>query len=697
MADTLTEETYGDFEEVSTEEEVIEVEVEERLIYSDDDLNLVFAFEQSDVGREALKKIANIVYDNFTDDYDNTTEYRERAAEDWRVFVGDMPEKTYPYENSANPNVPIMLENLTRVHARLVGEIFGDWKNIAGYVPTGPEDKEMAENLSLHLNWQLRTQIRDFSRQMDRAVLAQLIHGDMTCHSYWDEDNRVNRHEVLTVDQFIPAYTYVSVAPDYSDISHHTKILYLSEHDLERRDGDWANVQEAMTGGPPSWEDEPEAVFATQVNDSMGVETPDTDGPHRILEYEGWIKLPEQTRHRWCKVILHHATKHILSMMIHEEPDWREEVRHEGQRLEAEAYKQQKGFYDEQLAQRNADAGMFEEMASTDEIVGPEFRQASMDQANSIPYPSIPQRPQWMEADDSEPEKPRMVPIRLYSHGVGLENMAGAHGVPVGRIQADFNRSANTMLSQFIDAATQANATGLLVTDNVEFKEPFSWQPGIVHKVKGVTGEELTSNIRQLKPGPASPQLMDGVKLTIDQAQSSIQSPDVLSGEAGKSGETARGIQMRIEQATKQLSVIGRKFADIFLRQVLLNNAKLNAIHLDDLEVIHITDWKQNIQRPVTIGREMYRRNYGVEIRSDLRFTGEEAKIAEAENMFQMVTTVPVLAYNIPLAWAAFKAVLEAHKRYDLIPLIGPEPPPVQTPLGLPPPQPPGTPPPEAQ
>ena len=672
----------------------IEIEVDEPLRYSDDDLNLVHAFMLHEDGERALKKIADEVLDTFDYDWDSSEEYRKQAADDWAVFAGDLPEKDWPYEHSANPNVPIALENITRLHARLMGELFDDWTNIAGYVPTGPDDEEQSEILSLHLNWQLREQIRDFPRQMDRACMAWLIHGDVVCHSTWDPVRRVNVHEVLTVDQFVMPYSVVSTQPDLSDLDHHTKILYLTRKQLEDKLGDWAHVESLLEKESPSWDEAPEAAYADQVNQTQGIATPDYEGPHRILEYEGWFKLPQQARSRWCKVIVHYGTRKVLSLMIHEEPDWRDQLRFEQQQLDRDAYTMQMQVYDENLMQRDLDAEMLETAASTDQIVGPEFRSQAMSAASQIPYPAIPQMPEWMDGPDAEPAPPRMMPIRMYSHGVGIENMAGAHGLALGRIQADHNRAANTLFSQFIDAATQANAWSLIVSDIVEFDRPFTHQPGAINWVKNVSAEDMKNAIRELRPGPANPQLMDALGMIWEKAQSSVQSPNVLSGEPGKSGETFRGISSRIEQATKQLSVVGRKFANTFIRQVLLNNARLNSIFMDDLEIIMITDWRQNMQVPVTVGRDMYRRSYGVEVRADLRFTSEAQKISEAMEMLGIITNTQMLAGNVALTYAAVKNMLEARKQYDLIPLLGPPPPPPQTPLGLPPP---GAPPPQGQ
>lgn len=296
-----------------------------------------------------------------------------------------------------------------------------------------------------------------------------------------------------------------------------------------------------------------------------------------------------------------------------------------------------------------------------------------------------------------------MEPIRLYAHGMCIEPVAGNLGMGFGRMQADFNRAQNTMFDQYIDGATMNNASGVITTSQVEFDRPFEIGPGVVNKVKGLLQGELHNNIMPLQVGAPSQGLIDGVNMLHGWAQSSIQAPDVLSGEPGKSGETFRGISTRVEQATKQLSVATRKFAYPFLTQVLRNNARLNSIFLDDEEVFMVNDHKVNDETgemesqwiAMKAGRKMYRRNYNVEIKADMKYGTDAARSAEADQMMQMVMQIPALQTNMAMQYAVMKDMLEARDKSNLVPFLGPPPPPPTAPMGLPAPpeamgQPPG-------
>ncbi len=185
--------------------------------------------------------------------------------------------------------------------------------------------------------------------------------------------------------------------------------------------------------------------------------------------------------------------------------------------------------------------------------------------------------------------------------------------------------------------------------------------------------------------------LKEIVDLSIAQAQSSIQSPNVLSGEAGKSGETAKGIMARIEQATKQLSVVSSKYGDFVLR-ILKNNAYLNSAFLRDEEIAAIFNSETDRFDEVKFGRKLYERNYQVVLKSDLRFTTNVQKVEEADELVMMAMKLPPLQANPAFLYAVIKGALKSRGRMDLIQLLGAPPPPPQTFLPPPPPVPPGPP-----
>lgn len=141
---------------------------------SDDDPNLALTFAQTERGRHELRKIALKVIEDFDAGWDASEGFRQRVTDDWAMFAGEVDKKPFPFKDAANANVPIMLENVTRVAYRLIGEIFGDWQNVFGVPALGsdPVDQEVSEILTLHGNWQLREGIPDFKRQMFRYILA---------------------------------------------------------------------------------------------------------------------------------------------------------------------------------------------------------------------------------------------------------------------------------------------------------------------------------------------------------------------------------------------------------------------------------------------------------------------------------------------------------------------------------------------
>jgi hypothetical protein len=111
--------------------------------------------------------------------------------------------------------------------------------------------------------------------------------------------------------------------------------------------------------------------------------------------------------------------------------------------------------------------------------------------------------------------------------------------------------------------------------------------------------------------------------------------------------------------------------------QVLLNNAKLNALFLDDEEVIQVTD---HIAGPMalTVGREMYERSYSVEITADLRFATQVQKVAEADELMSMVfasPAAPLLTQYPALMTEVLAEAFRARGQHKLAQMVSQPPP----------------------
>lgn len=712
------------------DEEILEVDVsgiekedesEKVPMYDEDELNLVPIFAETKQGKEYLKRISDKVSSDFAADWESSSEYRDRRKRDWKIFAGDLPPKNFPFKDAANPHIPLMLENLSRLCFRATGELFGDWQTILSAVPLGADDENVCNFVTRHMNWQFNEQIPDFKRQLGhRGILTFFAHGDVVVHSYYDQETRLNRHEVLTCDNFVTPFMHVTTMPDFSDCPHYTKVLRFYRHQLEARRGEWYDVDKVLKKTHPSWDDDPESPLAEAVGETQGIspESDDSDEklgggavPYTLLWYEGWLRLPNQDKDRWCQVILDKHSKCILNLMIHERTNWQDRERYEGQVREKEMYgeamaqhaammlqQQQLEMQAQQAAGQMADLVQQNVVDTNAAIAQTDAAYASVPQAPPAPPP-----PNWMleklvpdeegntpDPMTLEPELPRREPVYLFTHGVCIEPLHGNLGLSYGIIQADLNRAANVALQQFTDAATLNNCSSY-ITSGLEFENgDLDLSPGAVNKAKGSIGQDLKAHIMPLTPGQASPQLKEVVQLCLEQAQSSIQSPNVLSGEAGKSGETAKGLMGRIEQATKQLSVVTGKYADVVV-QVGKNNAYLNSVFLPEEEIVRLLNTESQRYEELKIGRALYEKGYRFQLRADLRFATQVQKIEEADNIVQMALNVPPLAMNGAFVYTAIKQALIARGRYDLVQKLGAPPPDLeQFPIPGPPPPPPG-------
>lgn len=672
------------------------------LEYDDDDPNLVEAFSGSDAGKEYLKKLSQRVLSRFNAAWDGAEPYRERFKKDWALLECKL-DKRRGEEHELKPHMPIMLKNITRLAFRAESELFGDWSRPIQYAPVGetPHDTELAEARTRHTNWQFSKQIPDFPRQMARGLMAFFSGGEVIARSYRDLKRGVNRHEVLTPDDFVMPYVYTSVMPDLSDVPWYAMVLRLYEHELLEHKDDWVGVDEVLDRVKPSWADDPDQPLREDIGKREGQDQEDTEedsAPYKLIQYEGWeARMPGQERPRFVQVILDKHTLTILKLTIHEEPSLQELDRFDRETRDLAEYTVAMEHHDTMLAKATSDLDLAEQTGMP----------APPEAAQALQHPP-PSRPAWLGEDQDHesatPAPPKRDPIYLFSRAVNIENLAGNHGIGHGRMQAHYNRVGNTALREYTDAAAAANIPTWLMDDRLKIegdKQRLKFEPGAMHKVSVPGGGKLSDFVIPFQAPAANPQLIDLAKLMDELAQESAQSPDVLSGEPGKSGETFRGLASRVEQAVKQLSVPTTRFAAL-VKQIAQNNARLNAIFMEDQEVVQVLDPQSNKYTTLRVGRGLYESGaYDVTITSDLRFVSKRERVAEADEILGMGKALPPqLAMQPGLLswwWNAMRKALEARGMYDMVPSLGPAPPPPTTPFGLPPPPPPGSVPPQVQ
>lgn len=642
---------------------------EEPLEYDENDKNLAPIFAQTQEGEEEAKKIVDKVIRDFEGAHEASQEFRENMAKNWELFMGKLPPKSGKFAKMANIHVPMAIENISRVYLRAHGELFGDFKRPFAALPTrnDPEALAEAEIVTKHTNWQLRVKIPDFQRQTHRIVLGFFMIGDVTVASYRDTVLQSNRHEVLTPDQFVIPYVYTTTMPDYSDCPFRVRVLEYYKHDLEKMKGEWHGIDEVLKRDADH-DDEPETPLADAVADTHGQRKPenkDIQAPYKCLWYEGWMMLPNQTEERFVCAVVEKYSRTLLKLYIHEYEDWQDAERYQMQLQEMEQYRQAAALHAEEMATRD-DVAQKAMAAEAQGEIGEQMLQEGLAfLQSSTPEPPLP--PAWMVDPMNPDELPRPVrktPVHLFTHIVCIEPFVGNLGVGYGKIQADLNVAANILLCQAIDQAAFGNLPANLVDESLVFKGDPQLEPGALIKVQNGAGN-LKDAIHQLSLGQANPQLIEILQMAWGWAQSSMQSPNVLSGESGKSGETRGGLLARIEQASKQLSVLTGKIAE-GMGQVYKNNSFLNFMHMDDVEIVSISTDVAELPETLEVSRNLYAPGYDWLPTSDLRYSPEEQKIMEADQAFQLTASALPIHQNRQLVMAALIRSFEVRGWKDL-------------------------------
>lgn len=655
--------------------------------------NLVSLFESTVEGKEFLKNLVNSCYDEFIQSWDKNKNYREKVAESWRLLYCDLPPKSKPFEHCANAAIPLALQNVIRYTNKIYSEIFGDWSNVFNFVPTNPVAEEIAPIVSEHSNWQLRNRMVGFKRQQHRGLLIFAVAGDVVCHSYYDQVTKRNCHEILTCDDFVTPYTHVSVSPDFSDVPWVARRIPFFKTKLKSMQAyGWSHIDEVIKHEAPEYGD---GGVETELRDTVAEHLGEDPfgqkrGEYEIIHYEGWLKLLGQDKERYCQLVFDLTTKHPLKLSIHESADYAERYRYDYQMKEYQEYQGavQQQMMQAQQMQMQADQLLQGAVAApVGSPEAPQFADTAREIINTPPPPPIP-APVWSK-DGQPPKPPQKTPIHMFSHGVCLEPMLGNLGIGIGRIDAQLNLATNTVWSQFLDAATLGNGKTFITASNVDFRSPFKIGPGVFNKAKNVMPSDLQNAFYELDFGQANPQLIAAADKLMQFGEQASSTPDLMSGAAGKSGETARGIQARIEQNNAMFGVPTMKYAD-FVIQIMKNNCKLNRVYMEDSEIFYVNRFNDSLEmqgsQMIQACREFYDNEYEIELVSDLQFKSRAQKVAEADEITQMPNAMPQLANNLAFFYKAVSESLKARGMHRMAKqLLGPPPPLPTNTFGLPP------------
>jgi hypothetical protein len=588
------------------------------------------------------KDLPKQIVDEFDEDWKSRESWFEKRAEEMKLFLGQLDDKEEPFKNCANMHVPVIQERILRLVHRTYAELFRDRMPMFEAIPMSddPADKERARLVELHQNWQFQKEVRGFKQYVRRALLEFYNHGECVFQSYRDFEDDVNAHEFLSSSDFVYPYTSTPPLVDMSDVPRKTKILRKYKRQLRKmqRLGIWAQVDDVIKQNKEgSFDDEIEKKTREVVDAYEGKDKSEArnDAPYALLEYHGWTTLPGQEDETPIRAVVDYRTKTLLALFKREYDDPDDRIRFD---RESQEY-----------AQYLADTKLYAEGLMREQRLLQQLQQPGVDPVESQlvaeqvqrQSPPQPAPPRWIEYDDDgipKPPKPcRQKTIEQFSHAACIENPQGSHGLGIGQALMPYQRAANILLNQFVDAGTLANSTTGFLHEAVRLPPGVKTiSPNHFHRIRGIPIDMMEKAIFRLKADQANPQLLAAIDKQIEAADGVASAPDVLSGER-EAQETFRGQAGRLEQAVRQLTVFATNFVEMF-GNVVKNNALLNFQHLNELKTLVVVEPRYQQGQKITVGRELYRDDYHILFTADLRFTSQAQRIAEKDDILGMLT-----------------------------------------------------------
>ena len=656
--------------------------VQKGLQLPDDAINLVPVLLEAAKTNEQVKKyieeeLPEQVLKHFNEDWDARKDWIAKRQERLKLWLGDLEEKHEPFKNCANLHVPLLLTRTLRLAFRVHAEIFKPGQPVFSAQASSKVSTDRAELITRHENWQFRKEIPDFPIQVHRALLEFFRDGDCIFDSYRDFERNVNRHEHLSVDEFVYPYTRKSTASDMSDIPRKTKVLYPYKRDLLKmaKMGFYDQGQvDKVVAEDGSHEVEVDQQIKDTVDKFEGMDRLEhvSDAPYYLLEYHGWAQIPDQEEEMPVRAVVDVKTKTVIGLYSRYYDDPQDKPRFEQQSAEFQVHIENVGKF-MQIHQMERQV-----LSSLQQPGVPQDEALAIAQGIQRQSPPMPVRPSWMEDDErgmpKPPEPCKQKVIERFSHGMCIQNPDGSHGLGVGLMLMPHQVAANITKNQFVDQATLANSTTGFMHENFKLDPGVkSVNPGEILRVRGVPPDQIEKAYFQIQPPPANMQLLQASNDEQSHADSISSAPDVLSGEK-EGDETFRGQATRVEQAVKQLTVFAANFIAC-LTQVAKNNALLNSQFLPDDKMMDVADPETQKMIPIRIGRDLYHDDYEVNFSADLSFSSRAAKIAESDDILGMLTkgVPPKLASLIldpKMFSAAVRNCLKARGMYEMLALM---------------------------
>lgn len=629
------------------------------------------------------KEYAELVCHDYETDWDSSDSFRKRRTKIFKLAVGDIPP---PRDGEkfrlARIHYPIIMTAVLRIGARIYDQQFPSNGEFFGVKPTDATDLERSIRVAKHLNWQVTHQVPEYVPNHDILIEQCLLYGSAFSYIYRDPKKDRTCHEACRTEDIVLPYKRHSSDPSLADMPRITRKLRLYKHELKAKGNYYINVDkvydDVAAGLQSTGETDGKTTGEMQeaVDKEAGYEKPSNDpgAPRLLLEQHRWLDIDGTGDERPVIVVVDYGTKNLLSLTLREDEDPEDRARYNREKEASDAMfqaameKYAADMAEYEMGRMMSSMGAPAMTPTAPPVAGEQTMTApptpgATDSTVPMVNPAMPQPP----PKPADPSPPKMVPINFFTHFICFPNPEGVYGLGIGTLLEGHNVAADTLASQFVDAATLSNtATGLASRQAKLRGGDIEISPGKVNRTDLSTAD-LKDGISWIKFSPPEQAMRQLIGDMIQEAEKLSGANEILSGEVGGSNETATTTQIRISQAMASITIMNKRYtrARTFEGQKF---ARLNSVYLGDQEYFSTVDPSGPLpMEPTEIGRRDYLQDCDITITADPRMASQPQRFQEAVQAWEFVNSSPVLAQNIALVMACAKNIFQAMDRPDLL------------------------------
>lgn len=628
-------------------------------------VNLYSIFKESELTNMSTKCL-----DDYESDVRSRAPRMKKHKEYTELYASLQKVKSFPFNNCANVNLPVLTGPCLQVHARLFDMVWPASGKIIYSSPTNLNDAFRAQTTETFGNSYIRHRMPEMGTGLDDTMAQVVIYGSAFRRTYWNTYEWRVCSDWIPMEDFVVAHSVRSQDPSMRDVARYTMVQHLTIFDLESYGAQ--GVFDNVKGIRASDVETPKGDLQPTVDKVDGVsvaeESSDEDKNRQVLEQHRVWRLPDrQGKHPAFDgkphpviITIDAVSKRVLRVVLREEDDPNDLKRFQRETQAYQAYQIQMQAHSQQL-----------------EVVSRVMTVASQ-LGKEIPPDLIPVAPPEVK----EPAPMRKREICFFTHYKAFPS-EGFYGLGFGDFIGGLNKAVNTLINQHIDGVTLRNAKPVFMSRQLRLpRGTQNIQPGEVIEVDGPTSA-MREGIYWMDPPLNDPTTMPLASMIGEMADKVAGSGDLMSGDTSGANRTAQEIKVLNSQVMMQISVLARRVKEAFKHE-LDKIWRCWGVFLEDEDVVDIVD-EAGSPQSIKIGRGMFVPDAHVMPAADPRMKFE--KVDDQNMLYQLVTSNQFLMQS-PNAPLLMKMVTEdlfrAHGAEKYIPLI-PTPPPPPPP---PPPQP---------